>query len=317
MTGHVIITARVNVQTKENTIVSVFSGWLDKEQILVADGAWGTQLADKGLQAGDVPERWNLDRPHEVQAIAASYFEAGADIVLTNTFGGSIFKLAKAGLADSVVEINRRGVELSRAAASGDGLVFASVGPTGEFMAPLGTVTESEMIACFAAQVTALVNGGADGIVIETMTDLGEALAALRAAQENSDVPVVACLTFDRGPAGFATMMGVDPAQAAEQLEAAGASAVGSNCGTGIENMVEVARLMRSATGLPLWIKPNAGLPELVDGQTVYRETPEQMAEQVPALVSAGARIVGGCCGTTPEHIRLIAKKCRSLGRQD
>ena len=290
------------------------SAWkqrLDEKKILIADGAWGTELSRRGLPPGEPPEKWNLDRPDEVQAVPAAYVEAGADIILTNTFGGSRLKLEKVQLESRLAETNRRGAELSKQAAGGRALVFASVGPTGEFMAPLGTITEEEMIACFAEQVQALVEGGADGIVIETMTDLGEALAALKAAKASSSLPAVVSLAFGKGPAGFATMMGVKPEQAAAALESAGADIVGANCGTGIDDIVEVVRLMRPATRLPIWAKPNAGLPELVKGKTVFRETPEEMAAHVPALVDAGASIVGGCCGTTPDHIRALADAAR------
>ena len=286
--------------------MSTFTDKLAEKKVLVADGAWGTELSARGLAAGTAPEAWNLENPDGVRAVAAAYVEAGADILLTNTFGGSRPKLAKAGLEEHAEKINRRGAELSREAAGGKALVFASVGPTGEFMVPLGIRGEDEMVEVFAEQARALAGGGADGIVIETMTDMGETLAALRAAKDNTDLPVVACLTFDKGPAGYATMMGVRPERAAEELTAAGADAVGANCGAGVENMVEIAALLGAATGLPLWTKPNAGLPELINGQTVFRQTPEDFAALVPALVAAGARVVGGCCGTTPEHVRAI-----------
>jgi len=286
--------------------VDKFSELLAAKKILISDGAWGTQLAAQGLQAGECPEKWNLERPDEVKALAAGYVDAGSDIILTNTFGGSRLKLEKAGLGDSVDEVNRSGAAISKDAADGKALVFASIGPTGEFMSPLGTITEAEMVACFAEQVKALADGGADGFVIETMSDLGEAKAALRAVKENSSLPVIVSMTFEHGPGGFATIMGVKPEQAAVELTAAGPEALGSNCGSGIENMIEVARLMRSATDMPLWIKSNAGVPELIDGKTVFRETPEEMARHFADLAEAGARIIGGCCGTTPEHVRAF-----------
>jgi len=278
---------------------------LKRKAVLLSDGAWGTELAERGLGAGHVPELWNADRPDAVEAVARGYVEAGADIILTNTFGGSRWKLEKSGLADRTAELNRLGVEISKRAAGDAALVFASVGPTGEFMAPLGLRTREEFVACFAEQIGALAGAGADGIVVETMTDLGEARAALEAARGAASLPVVVSMTFDRGPAGFATMMGVRPGQAAAGL--GDADIVGSNCGAGIDNMIEVTRLLRAATGKPLWIKSNAGMPELVDGRTVFRETPEEMASKVAALLGAGANIIGGCCGTTPEHIRRIA----------
>ena len=293
--------------------MSTWQELLDHKKILIADGAWGTELTRRGLPPGEAPEKWNLDRPDEVQAVPAAYVAAGADIILTNTFGGSRFKLEKVQLDSRVADINRRGAELSKRAAAGKALVFASVGPTGEFMTPLGTISQEDMVACFAEQVQALAEGGADGIVIETMADLGEALAALKAVRRSSSLPAVVSLAYDKGPAGFATMMGVKPEQAAAELERAGADIVGANCGTGIDDMVEVVRLMRTATRLPIWAKPNAGMPELVDGKTVFRETPEEMVKHLPALVEAGASIVGGCCGTTPDHIRALAHAAREL----
>ncbi len=282
---------------------------LDNRRIVIADGAWGTQLSQRGLEPGEAPESWVLERSEAVRGVAQSYVDAGAEIVLTNTFGGSRFKLAKCQLDDRIEEINRRAVELSKDAAGDAALVFASIGPTGEFMQPLGTVSEEEMIEAFSEQVRAMAAGGADGLLIETMTDLGEAKAALRATTEHFEGPVVASMTFDRGPKGYATMMGVTPEEAAARLQSAGADVVGSNCGHGIANMVEVIELMAQATDLPIWAKPNAGMPELVAGQTVFNESPGEMAAHFGDLVDAGARIIGGCCGTTPEHIRALAEK--------
>jgi len=292
--------------------VSIFTDLLKEKRLLLSDGAWGTLLAERGLQPGEAPESWNLSRPDEVRAVAADYVAAGADIVLTNTFGGNRLKLAKAGLGD-VGTINEIGARLSKEAAKGKALVFASIGSTGEFMEPLGTLTEAEVVECFGEQARALERGGADGIVVETMTDLNEAKAALKAVKEYTKLPVVVSMTFDHGPAGFATMMGVKPEQAAAELEAEGADSVGSNCGHGIDNMVEVVRLMAPATTLPLWMKSNAGLPQLVGGKTVFLETPLQMAQRLPDLYEAGARIIGGCCGTTPEHIRLFNEARKAL----
>jgi 5-methyltetrahydrofolate--homocysteine methyltransferase len=292
------------------------NGWKERlaaKRLLIADGAWGTELVKRGLAAGEAPETWNLERPDEVLAVARSYVEAGADIILTNTFGGSPLKLRKVDLGGKVAEVNRRGVEISKKAAGGNALVFASVGPTGEFMVPAGTIEEAEMVACFAEQVRAIAGASPDGIVVESMSDLGEAKAALRAVRENSNLPAVVSMTFQKGARSYATMMGVRPAQAAEELERAGADIVGANCGAGIDNVVEVARLMRPATGLPLWFKPNAGIPQLIDGKTVFSETPQKMAKRLGDLVKAGASIVGGCCGTTPDHIRLLAARARKL----
>jgi 5-methyltetrahydrofolate--homocysteine methyltransferase len=286
--------------------MSLWKTRLEKKKILIADGGWGTELQKRGLAPGDPPEAWNLSHQEEVGAVARSYVEAGADIILTNTFGGSPLKLAKVHLEDKLLEINRQGARISKQAAGDQALVFASIGPSGEFMAPLGIVSEEDMVQGFAEQARALAAGGADGIVVETMMDLAEAKAALRAAKESTSLPVAVTLTFNKGPKGYTTMMGVRPEQAVAELERAGADIVGANCGAGIDMMIELMGLMRSATTLPLWCKPNAGLPELVHGKTVYRETPEMMASKLKALVEAGAKIVGGCCGTTPSHIRAL-----------
>jgi 5-methyltetrahydrofolate--homocysteine methyltransferase len=280
---------------------------LETKRVLIADGGWGSEFVQKGLGPGEAPEAWNLNRRDDVFAVASSYVQAGADIILTNTFGGTRMKLAKAGLESKTEGINRLGSEISKQAAGSRSLVFASMGPTGEFMKPLGIISEEEMIRDFAEQAKALAAGGADGIVIETMTDLFEAKAALRAVKENTNLPVAVTMTFDKGKRGYATIMGIRPEQAAQELEKSGADIVGANCGAGIDNMIDLMRGMRDAASLPIWCKPNAGLPEWVGGQTVYRETPEMMVSQLKTLLDAGANIVGGCCGTSPAHIRLFA----------
>ncbi len=289
---------------------------LKSQGYLVADGAMGTQLIRRGLPAGSLPEAWNLERPDAVADVTRAYVEAGAQVVLTNTFGGTRWKLERAGLADRTAEVNRAAVEAARRAAdrSADrALVFASIGPTGEMVAPLGPRQAEEFVAVFAEQIAACAAGGADGVCVETMTALEEALAALLASRQAAPhLPVVVSMTFDRGPKALATVMGVRPEQAARALEEAGADVVGSNCGDGIEGHIEVARRMRAATRRPVWIKSNAGRPELIGGRTVFRQTPEAMAGHVEALLAAGANLIGGCCGTTPEHIRAIAAAARA-----
>lgn len=280
---------------------------LEQKAVLLSDGAWGTELAQLGLPPGEAPELWNATRPDAVEAVARGYVAAGSDIILTNTFGGNRLKLERVGCADRTAELNRLGAAISKRAAGDDALVFASIGPTGEFIAPLGERSEDDFIACFAEQIAACVEGGADGLCIESMSDLGEALAALKAARQVCSLPAVVSFTFTKGQARYATMMGLRPERAAAELDAAGADLVGANCGAGIEQAIEIARLMRPHTRRPLWIKPNAGLPELVEGKTVFRQTPEVMASHVRALLEAGANVLGGCCGTTPAHLRALA----------
>ena len=280
---------------------------LADKKILLSDGAWGTELAKKGYGVGICPELLNVEHPDVIREVAQSYVDAGSDIILANTFGGNPSKLAKYGLDDRLEELNEAGVRLSKEVAGDSALVFATLGSTGEFLAPLGLITEEEMTAGFARQVKTFVAGGTDCILIESMTDLGETLCALRAAKENAEkLPVVCSMTFDKGLKGYATIMGVKPADAVRKLEEAGADAVGSNCGWGIDEIIEVAEIIRPETSLPLWFKPNAGIPELIDGKTVYRQTPDYMASRIVDLIDAGASFVGGCCGSTPEHIRKI-----------
>lgn len=273
---------------------------------VVTDGAWGTQLQARGLAIGECPDAWNLTRPEQVAAVARDYVEAGSRVILTNTFGASRVRLAAHGLADRAAAINRAGVRLSREAAAGRALVFASVGPSGTMLA-MGETGEDELRAAFAEQVEALAAAGADALLLETFADLDEVRAALAPAKATG-LPVVVSLVFDSGAERDRTMMGTTPEEAAVALREAGADAIGANCGRGIEGYVPVCRRLRAATDLPLWIKPNAGLPEMVGGKAVYRTAAEQFAARVPDLVAAGATFVGGCCGTAPAFIAATAK---------
>jgi 5-methyltetrahydrofolate--homocysteine methyltransferase len=281
---------------------------------VLTDGAWGTQLQERGLAVGACPDAWNLAEPEKVQQVARAYVEAGSRVILTNTFGANRFVLARHKLEEKVAEINRAGVEISRRAADGRAKVFGSIGPSG-VMLIMGKVGEDELREVFAQQARAMADAGADAVVVETMADPAEARLAVSAARE-AGLPVVACMTFDSRPKQDRTMMGTTPEQAAEALIAAGADCVGSNCGQGIAGFVEICRRLHAASGRPVWIKPNAGLPEVVDGRTVYRQTPEQFAEYVPPLVEAGAGFLGGCCGTTPEYVRAIRRKLSRLNVQ-
>jgi 5-methyltetrahydrofolate--homocysteine methyltransferase len=290
---------------------------LEEKRLLVADGAWGTLLQAHGLRAGSCPEIWNVEEPDKVRSIAAAYSEAGADLVLTNTFGGSTLALKRHGLADRTEELNAAGARLSLEGAPGK-LVAASVGPTGEFLPPMGEITEAEMRAAFAAQIRAVLKAGVRILCIETMSAVQEAVCAVLAAREVSaelsvPVEVMATMTFTQTPKGYRTFMGVDCRTAVEKITEAGADVLGSNCGNGIEQMVPIALEFRRYSDKPILIQANAGLPQIEKGVTVFRQSPEHMARWVPGLVEAGASIVGGCCGTTPEHIRQIRSQIDRL----
>ena len=277
-------------------------------EILVSDGATGTYLQSNGLKAGGCPEEFNASHPEVVRQMAANYFEAGSDMVETNSFGGSRYMLQKYDHGDRVEELNRLGAELACDAASAGQFVLGSIGPTGEFLEPNGTATESEMYKVFADQARGLAAGGVDAFCIETMSDMAEISLAIRAAKENTELPVVATLTFDRGPRGFFTMFGITPAAAGEQLSEAGADIVGSNCGIAIDDMIEIITAIRQATDRPILTHVNAGIPKIEGGKIVYPDTPEFMAERMPKMVEAGANIIGGCCGTGPAHVRAFVQ---------
>jgi 5-methyltetrahydrofolate--homocysteine methyltransferase len=284
---------------------------LDKirNKVILSDGALGTILQAKGLQPGECPELWNVTHRKEVLDIARSYFDAGSEVVTTNSFGGNVFKLSYYGLGERVTELNKAAAEIVREAAGNNRHVAGSIGPTGKMLL-MGDVTEEEWYYAFREQAIALEKGGADIIIVETMTAIDEAAVAVKAARENTSCTVVVTMTFSKTPEGeYRTMMGVSPEEMITSMKEAGAHIIGSNCGNGIEEMTGVAKAIRSFNKeIPMIIQANAGAPEYIDGKTIFRETPDMMASFVPELIRSGANIIGGCCGTTPDHIRAFRR---------
>jgi 5-methyltetrahydrofolate--homocysteine methyltransferase len=280
---------------------------LERGDRLVGDGAWGTMLMQRGLPAGYPPEWIALERPEVLSEVARLYVEAGADLVTTDTFGGTSFRLALHDLEAEGERANRRAVEAVRRAVEGRALVSASVGPSGRLLEPYGDTSPEAVYEAFADQVAVLAAAGADLICIETMSDLTEATQAVRAAKERAPgLPVMATMTFEPNPRGYYTVMGVSVERAVSGLVEAGADVVGSNCGIGMEHMVGIARELTRAASVPVAVQPNAGLPETRGGAVVYNETPDVMAARVPELLDLGVALVGGCCGTTPDHVRAL-----------
>ena len=282
---------------------------LEDGETLVADGAMGTLLFAADVEVGPCPESVNLTQPSILEEIARLYLGAGADIVQTNTFGGSPLKLELYGLSDQTERVNRSAVEAVRRAVGDQAYVSGSCGPCGKMLKPYGDTEPEQVYDGFRRQVESLVGAGVDCVCVETMVDLAEATLAVKAAKAVSpDVPVMATMTFDPTPRGFFTIMGVSVEQAAAGLQEAGADVIGSNCGNGIENMIAIARGFKEHAGRPIMIQSNAGLPQTEGDRVVYGETPEFMADKARALISMGVSIIGGCCGTTPEHIRAIRR---------
>ena len=283
-----------------------FIAELIKNGPVLTDGSWGTQIIKRGLQPGESPDSWNLTHPDKVQEVAKEYVDAGSRVILTNTFGANRYVLSKFGLADKVAEVNIAGVEISRRAAGSRAYVFASMGPSGKLLATK-EVTETDLAQAFEEQARVIASAGADAIVVETMMDLTEARIAAAAAKKTG-LPVVACLVFAAGKMKDRTMMGNTPEQAVEVLTQTGVDALGANCGQGIEGFIPICSRMRAVTDLPLWMKANAGLPEMVEGQVVYRTTARDFVRFVPDLVKAGANFIGGCCGSDRSFIIEMAQ---------
>lgn len=287
---------------------------LNTAETLVADGATGTNLQRMGLKAGTPPEDLVIDQPEVLLELSRSFVEAGSDILLTCTFGGTRLRMKDSRYVERVVEVNQRAVELAcRAAAAREGMLIAgSMGPTGLLLKPFGPLTVEEARRAYAEQAGALAGAGVDFLLIETMFALEEATAAFEGARSVTDLPIVVSFSFDRG---IRSMMGVKPAQVMKTYQALGAAAIGGNCGTTLENMEKVVQeYAQAAPGFPLWVKPNAGLPRM-DPETnaaIYDVTPQHMADYAKQYIGAGARIVGGCCGSTPEHLAAIVRAVKN-----
>jgi 5-methyltetrahydrofolate--homocysteine methyltransferase len=280
---------------------------LESGRVIVADGAMGTMLQAAGLPTGMSPESWLLENPDPVRDVHRAYVDAGADMILTCTFGGTRTRLKRAGLSERVAEVNRRAVEIAREAAVDESYVAGDIGPLGELLAPMGKTTYEQAVEIFAEQAAALAEAGVDVLYIETMSDLNEVRAAVVGAQRaRAGIPIFATLSFDRHGR---TNMGVSPEQAAEALLALGLDAFGANCGATLE-MTEgaVAKMHQTAPQVPLAVKPNAGKPYTVGRQVVYDATPQDMADYARRFVALGARVVGACCGSAPAHIQAIAQ---------
>ena len=282
--------------------MSRLAAWL-AEGPLITDGAWGTELQKRGLSPGECPDFYNLEQPECVADVARCYVDAGSRIILTNTFRANAVVLGP----EHVLEINRAGVEMSKRAAGRQARVVASIGPSGKMLVA-GEVTVEDLKAAFSAQARAQAEAGADALLVETMSEIEEARVAAEAALETG-LPVIVSFAFDSGKNKDRTMMGATPERVAAAMAEAGVDAIGANCGAGPASFVEVCRRLKSSCHLPVWVKPNAGLPVMVEGKPTYAMQPSEFASYLPALLEAGASFVGGCCGTSPEYIRALVKR--------
>ena len=281
---------------------------LAKKKTVIFDGGMGTMLMAAGLKAGESPELWNIEKPSLVTDIHRKYYEAGSDVVHTNTFGGNTIKLAERGLAGKMETINVEAARLAREACPAGKFVAGDIGPTGKLLKPLGDLVLEEAEEGFFRQAQALLKGGVNLISIETMFSLEEALAALRAAKRLGDILVIAALTFNRTKKGFFTMMGEGVNQAVSAFEKAGADVIAANCSLGSRDMIGLTKELRSATGKPLLIQPNAGKPVTQKGITSYQQTPAEFAQDGREIRDSGADMIGGCCGTNPDFIKALVQ---------
>jgi len=286
--------------------------FLKDGRTLVSDGAWGTLLHQAGLQPGECPELWNVTHRNEVFAIAKSYIDSGSDIILTNSFGGSPIKLEHYGLQDRTDELNFAAAEISRKAAGQDRIVLGSMGPSGKILM-MEEISEQQLYDGFCIQAAALQKGGVDAICIETMSAIDEACIAIRAAKESTKLEIVCTFTFEKTAMGeFRTLMGVSPEEMVQSIKEAGADVIGTNCGNGFDQMIEIVKAIRKVdNSTPVLVHANAGKPVYENGKTVFPESPELMGSKVHELMKCGANIIGGCCGTTPAHIEVLAREIK------
>lgn len=289
-------------------------------RVLLGDGAMGTQLQNAGLESGHCGEAWNLDHPDRVLRIQRNYAEAGSDILLTNTFGACRIMLNRHGEGERTVDINRASVAIAREALGGRGYVLGDIGPFGGLMEPYGDIARADVERAFREQARALMDGGADGIIIETQTAFEEVGIAIEAAREAGAPVIVASFAFDKmlDEDDVRTMMGISPEAAAEFMAEHGCHIAGLNCGTGVDVRMaaDIVRRYRATCGLPVMAQPNAGAPVLEDMKVLYKQTPEEMSAELPRLLAAGPRIVGGCCGSTPAHIRRFREILDAAGQE-
>ena len=289
-----------------------FSDLLSKKKIIVADGATGTNLIQRGLERGVTAEDWVIDNPEKIKKLHLDFIEAGAEIILTSTFGGSEIRLEQSGLRDKYEQVNHAAVTLAKEAVKNTRVLIAgSMGPLGQMIKPLGTLEIRKAESYYARQASVLCAAGVDIIVIETQFDLTEAKAAINGVKSSCQQALVCSFSFDRG---VKTMMGVSPSSFVKEVGGLGLSAIGINCGKSLNDNSNALKELSNSTEIPIWFKPNAGLPHLdEDGNPTYDITPDQMAENVAAWIESGARIIGGCCGTTPEHLKAIANVVSAL----
>tara|TARA_B100000519_G_C14227538_1_gene430759 strand:- start:220 stop:1149 length:930 start_codon:yes stop_codon:yes gene_type:complete len=283
-------------------------------KIFLLDGATGTFLQENGLEPGGSPELMNIEKPDVIQNMADTYFASGSDIVLTNTFGGNYFRMKHYGLENQVIEINKQSAQIAKSVSKKykDKYVFGSIGPTGEFIEPLGNVTESEMYDALLEQMKGLYEGGVDGFMIETQIATEETLMAIKVARENFDILVFASMVYDKGPRGFFTMFGLEPEKSLDLLYETGADVVGTNCGNGSEKMIEISEIFRKSTDKPLLVQANAGIPSIKKNSIIYPETPEDMAKNYKRLIDLKINFLGGCCGCSTNHISSFSEIIRS-----